>query len=60
MEENRFILKDIDYDEEIAKMNLQKIRILRNSPYENTASEDYCEEYGCFNCSKCKRLINIY
>lgn len=48
MEENRFILKDIDYDEEIAKMNLQKNRNLMYSPYEYTRSEDYCYKYGYF------------
>lgn len=59
MEEEGTISIDVDYDEDIAKMNLQKIRILRNSPYEYTTSEDYCNEYGCFICSKCKRLANI-
>ncbi|GEM_PF-5642311 len=60
MEDQGFILKDVDYDEDIVKMNLQGIRNLRNSPYENTVSEDYCDEYGCFKCFKCKELINIY
>lgn len=57
MEEKRFISQDVDYDYDIAEINLQR---KLDSPYEYTTSEDYCDEYGCFNCSKCKRLINIY
>jgi hypothetical protein len=56
MEENRFILKDIDYDEEIAKMNLQKIRNLSDSPYEYTTSEDFCYEYGVNASSNCPEI----
>lgn len=52
MEEVGLILRDIDYDDEISEINLQR---KRNSPYEYT-SEEYC----CFYCSKCKKLINIY
>lgn len=57
MDEREFILKDVDYDDEIAEIKLQR---KVNSPYEYTITEDYCDEYGCFKCFKCKELINIY
>lgn len=57
MDEREFILKDVDYDDKIAEIKLQR---KGNSPYEYTITEDYCDEYGCFICSKCKKLINIY